>query len=723
MQNVKILLISSILTPLLCLSNLSFAKENDQYQTITVVATKTARDNFAPPSMSLVESKTSAQNFNAQTLPEMLKNVNGVDFTGGPLRNGNEPRMRGYSSNGIIILLDGTRQNFNSGHSGRLFLEPELLKQVDVVKGSQSSTYGSGGLGGVMSFTTKDASDMLEDGKKHGYNLKSSYSSVSNESSVSASSFAVNDKMDIISNVVYRDSGNLKLGNGQTLTNTSDKIWSGLTKVNYKIDDKQSVKLNLQGSDIKSKEFANPQQSNGQDSAFLTDKTTKVYTASLGYKYNAKNDKLNIETNLYNTKTSIDYIRTGAPTGQSTTSVKTLPIGSGRDRSYNTIGFDIQNTSKIKIKDRYKNTLVYGLNYFRDSQDASSNGASWSLVPQGVNKVYGLFAQNEIDIKTNIGSFILLPALRYDRYISSSSDVANSKDTNSAFSPKIGITYKPQDWVMTFINYSYGFRAPNITEKYANGQHYNAGFYVNNFIPNSHLKAERNRTLEGGFGFDFKDKIQKSDRLTFKTSAYYTQSYNFINQVIDDSAVLPKMGNRGPVCNMASSSSYYNPSCWTGSGVTQYLNVDRAIIKGFDIDLKYQSSNFNADIGYAEVNAYEKTSGKQLFSSVPKTLKAGIHYNINDFTIGWRGAFVKSFDYTTTNSAYEVNPKLASAGQYFSPARSGYSLHDVYAQYFFKKNTSINIGVDNIFNKGYRVVNTANYQPARSYKAGFAVNF
>ena len=348
----------------------------------------------------------------------------------------------------------------------------------------------------------------------------------------------------------------------------------------------------------------------------------------------------------------------------------------------------------------------------------------WSLVPNGQNTLYGLFAQNEIDITTKAGQFIILPAIRYDRYKSTSQDIANSKDVNDAFSPKLGVSYKPKSWALLFTSYSYGFRAPNITEKYATGQHYNTGFYTNNFVSNPHLKAERNRTLEIGFGFDFKDKIQASDRLTFKTSVYNTQSFDYINQVINDSAVTPKMGARGPICNMTTASTYYNPSCWTGSGYTEYKNVSRATIKGFEAEAKYQSNNIGFDLGYSYVNAYENASGLQLFSSTPRTLKANIYYNLSDFVFGWRATFAKSFDYTTTNSAYEVNPNpKTNGGNYFSPARAGYAVHDIYAQYSIGKNININAGIDNLFNKPYRVVNTANYQPGRSFKLGTSYDF
>ena len=62
-------------------------------------------------------------------------------------------------------MIDGARQNFQrSGHNanGAFFLEPELLAGVDVVRGPVANIYGSGAIGGVVSFRTKDVEDVLQ---------------------------------------------------------------------------------------------------------------------------------------------------------------------------------------------------------------------------------------------------------------------------------------------------------------------------------------------------------------------------------------------------------------------------------------------------------------------------------------------------------------------------------------------------------------------------------
>ena len=42
------------------------------------------------------------------------------------------------------------------------FLDPELIQQVEVIRGPVANTYGSGAIGGVVVFETKDAGDFLK---------------------------------------------------------------------------------------------------------------------------------------------------------------------------------------------------------------------------------------------------------------------------------------------------------------------------------------------------------------------------------------------------------------------------------------------------------------------------------------------------------------------------------------------------------------------------------
>src|SRR3546814_9576369 len=62
---------------------------------------------------------------------DILRFVPNVEFLGGPRRTGEVPSIRGFSGPDVIILFDGARQNYNSGHDGQFFIDPSVLKQVE----------------------------------------------------------------------------------------------------------------------------------------------------------------------------------------------------------------------------------------------------------------------------------------------------------------------------------------------------------------------------------------------------------------------------------------------------------------------------------------------------------------------------------------------------------------------------------------------------------------
>ncbi|MGH8491140.1 MAG: TonB-dependent receptor plug domain-containing protein, partial [Gammaproteobacteria bacterium] len=58
-----------------------------------------------------------------------------VELLSGPRRIGETANIRGFDEERIVTTIDGARQNFNLGHQGGFFIEPDLLKQVEVYRG------------------------------------------------------------------------------------------------------------------------------------------------------------------------------------------------------------------------------------------------------------------------------------------------------------------------------------------------------------------------------------------------------------------------------------------------------------------------------------------------------------------------------------------------------------------------------------------------------------
>src|SRR6186713_1587818 len=143
--------------------------------TITVAASKTeerAIDALAPVSVVTLEQIQGRQ---ASTVGDLLYNVPGVWVQ----NRGDEPstsiNIRGLQDFGrVAVVVDGARQNYQrTGHfaNGSFFLNPELIAGIDIVRGPTANIYGSGAIGGVASFRTKDIEDVVRPGERWGVDL------------------------------------------------------------------------------------------------------------------------------------------------------------------------------------------------------------------------------------------------------------------------------------------------------------------------------------------------------------------------------------------------------------------------------------------------------------------------------------------------------------------------------------------------------------------------
>src|SRR5699024_5252255 len=96
----------------------------------------------------------------------------------GPARPiGEGVRIRGLSGDRILLLVDGVRQDFASGHLAQTFIDPGLIETVEVERGPASVLWGGGALGGVVSVRTKDAADLLADDEDFGARAHVGYES------------------------------------------------------------------------------------------------------------------------------------------------------------------------------------------------------------------------------------------------------------------------------------------------------------------------------------------------------------------------------------------------------------------------------------------------------------------------------------------------------------------------------------------------------------------
>ena len=99
---------------------------------------------------------------NAATLVDLLRIVPGVAVSqSGPYGALTQVRIRGAEANHILVLIDGVEANDLATGSEFNFanLLPDSIERIEVMRGSQSSVWGSDALAGVINITTRTGSD------------------------------------------------------------------------------------------------------------------------------------------------------------------------------------------------------------------------------------------------------------------------------------------------------------------------------------------------------------------------------------------------------------------------------------------------------------------------------------------------------------------------------------------------------------------------------------
>jgi hemoglobin/transferrin/lactoferrin receptor protein len=104
----------------------------------------------------------------ANDLVDLFRNVPSVSVGGG-VGLAQKIYVRGLEDSLLNVTIDGAPQRGTLFHHiGRVTIEPEILETVDVQAGPGEATAGFGAVGGAIRFRTRNAVDMLQDGRNIG---------------------------------------------------------------------------------------------------------------------------------------------------------------------------------------------------------------------------------------------------------------------------------------------------------------------------------------------------------------------------------------------------------------------------------------------------------------------------------------------------------------------------------------------------------------------------
>ncbi|WP_265517978.1 TonB-dependent hemoglobin/transferrin/lactoferrin family receptor [Nitratireductor luteus] len=667
-----------------------------------------------PQSVTVIEQED-IDEAQATNLGDVLKRIPGVNTSGSDRAFGQTFNIRGIGApesageeGRIIVTVDGATKFYEQYRMGGFFSDPELYKRVEVLRGPASSTlYGSGALGGVIRFETKDASDFIADGQTGALRLKSGYNSNKDGwlgSAILAQRFGNADFL-IAGN--YRKADAYETGDGTIISSSDFKAWSGLAKGTFKIGEEGTLRVSYQqwDSDAPDQDYAQVggPVMGGTVSGFGTvDRHVIDRTGVVSYENPfSDNDLLDLKLSASYSDTSVEQ-RNASGTivmGGPFTCAETN-LFCDTDYGYQTWQFNAENTSEWQ-GESWKNYLTYGwqTSYQRRTAEAvqlSGGTDGITFHPEGTDFKTGLFVQDEFVWNERL---TLIPGMRIDWHRLSPGDSTGiSEDSEAfAFSPKIAAQYKFNDTFSVFGSFAHTERFPTIDEVYSTSA------FMNVYLPSLDLKKERANNFEAGFAISGYDVVQAGDGVQLKATGFY----NRITDLIDN-----------------------NPAV-SGFGFTNapgYMNIANAEIYGAEVELAYDSDYVFAQAGYAYTVGKDKDTGDHLTSVAPHELSLTLGGKLpqHDLRFGWRARFAAAPQDSCRRSE-SIVVCAGDSSQGSTRFAEAFNVHDLFLTWKPGEGQFAGwvaqFGVDNVFNQQYKEFLHNEPAKGRTFKVSLSKQF
>lgn len=620
----------------------------------------------------------------AVTIGDLFREVPGVTVTGSNRIAGQSFNIRGIGDlnasdeSKIIVTVDGANKFYEQYRVGSFFSDPELYKQVEILRGPASSTlYGSGALGGVINFVTKDASNFLEDGEKLAVKVKGMFDSNKDGFMTSGTVAArINDRTELLVNGIFRRASDYVTGDGVTIVGSGFESFSGLAKATHYFgeNEEQSVRLSYQRWQSTADDTQYSQTGTLEFGTIDRDITDQ--TMVLAYNNPASdNPYLDLNINLSFSDTSVD--QEDAKPGFPTTSV----LFEDTEYAYQTWQGKIDNTFEHS-GENFENFLTIGtqLSYQRRIADAESGAIGFH--PEGTDTKLGFFVQDEFIWNDRL---TIIPGTRVDFVnLSPDSSISGASDQfDVAFSPKLAALFKVNDHFSVFGSVAHTERVPTLDELFSTSGASRS--YPGGRTASLSLEKEQSNAVEAGFSVSLWDLVQDNDGLQFKTTGFY----NDLKDLIDS-----------------------NPARGLSTPVPYYVNVDKAEIYGVEVEAAYNSEYVFASLAYSLVRGEDKDTGATLNSIPADTLAMTIGGRVPDHNVefGWRGLFAAGMKTGTTTGPFP-----------------GYGVHDVFANWTPQEGMlsgyELRASVENIFDKQFQNNLAGDPAPGRTFKLTMAKQF
>lgn len=385
-------------------------------------------------------------------------------MVGGSVGAAQKIYVRNLGEDTLNIMVDGaTQSGVTYHHTGRISIEPELLKQVGVQVGAGEATNGSGALGGAIRFETKDPEDLLTGSQNFGAMLKSGYSSNTEGTKHSASLYGrLNDKFSLMGSYVTSDQENMEDGEGNTLAGTDSEQDLAFAKLVGDLGQGHRISLSHERLTEEGDKLTRPEWAES-DSNPVRRLEFERNTTTANHEWLAPtNDLVHLENNLY--RTEFEIYR---PFDNYASAV-------------DTVGITLSNTSRIADHE-----LEYGVDYRED--EVTAGEASGDEGFKETSEVLGFFIQDHYQATDKL---LVSLGTRYDQFQVTDKD--DNQFDDDGFSPNVGLSYEITSNLTVSGGYAEALR----------GVETNDGFKLFGTTNEPDMEAERAKNTEVGVDYE-----------------------------------------------------------------------------------------------------------------------------------------------------------------------------------------------------------------------------
>jgi hemoglobin/transferrin/lactoferrin receptor protein len=673
-----------------------------------------------------------------RTLDDLVRYIPGVAVDDMGRFGSNGFNIRGMDGDRVAITVDGISlgetlnpasnapyEFFSAGRGG---IDIDSMKTVEIIKGADSITAGSGALGGAVVFVTKDPADYLKsEGNDTHLGFKLGYTSSSEESLATATlanRTGVWESLLVYTARTGHETESWYSGSRPGIAGTGREIPDPveyendniLAKLVYNIADNHRLGLVVE-------QFNSQVELDNQtrvSAAYLTrtsDDKIERERYGINYQWKANNaffDELDWRYDYQESYTlghTLMTVPTGCPAGANTPAV--APCHRTENRDYTQ---ELHKTVFHFDKAISNHRLSYGVDAEEKSVDyadvktrylgtTSQVGVGWpqlgtDFVPQTDVSTYSIFARDQVSLVD--GRLLVNAGVRYDsikyspsfssQYVDNSGTVGDV--TFSAPTWQLGASWHLTDSHIVWAQTGSGFRAPTVENLYfspttsaATDVSTNQSVDLWNTVSNPDLESEESRNIEVGYRFE-------TDRQLVGISVFRNEYRDFIEY----NTFVRNPTTTYQTCNAAGTTC----STFVGDEYDMYDNIGEVTVEGVEFEGRWLlTDDISLRLAYSWGEGEEK-DGTPLQSIVPASGVIGLAYKAPN------GLWGVETDVVHSQSKKERDVTLVDTTNatqiptdYFERYGSSFTTVDLQAYYQITPQFKINAGVYNLFDEEY----------------------